>query len=388
MPKRFSTVYNQYALEKNMFSAKADMYETILKKTYPLEFKEMAKERKNKMAMFVPHLRNTGGIHMLMHMKDIFEELGVEIDVWMCYPYEHRNLTETVFGKTIKLNTFVWDEDIAHLENQYDGAISPYFDMNLALHKHFDKVLYYSQGDYGTLDYKEDTQQWLYYLHRFPVDMISVSSYLDETIQKHFSRKTTVVPCGIDPTVFYSNDEKREDYIVVMGEEGVPKKRVEETLKASLAVVENLGLKIVHITPREEKTTTHPLIETKYNLSREEVAAILRKATAYVQGSFVEGFSLPPLEAMAVGTPVVSTDNGGIRQYGKHEENVLLCGQDDFVQLQRELKRVLQNKELQEKLRKNGLVTADSYHLNEIDVLLRQRIQRFISDLPLAKNYY
>ena len=48
----------------------------------------------------------------------------------------------------------------------------------------------------------------------------------------------------------------------------------------------------------------------------------------FVQTSIHEGFCLPLLEAMAAGTPVVSTDAHGNRDFCRHEENCLIVDAD------------------------------------------------------------
>lgn len=43
-----------------------------------------------------------------------------------------------------------------------------------------------------------------------------------------------------------------------------------------------------------------------------ELSCLYRSATAFVQASFIEGFGLPPIEAMKVGTPVLSSTGGSL----------------------------------------------------------------------------
>ena len=80
--------------------------------------------------------------------------------------------------------------------------------------------------------------------------------------------------------------------------------------------------------------------------AQESLARYLRQASAYVGTSRYESFPLPPLEAMASGTPVVSTDNGGILAYAMDGENCLLAPLDDLEALASAVRRVLDDAEL------------------------------------------
>ena len=94
--------------------------------------------------------------------------------------------------------------------------------------------------------------------------------------------------------------------------------------------------------------------------SDERVNELFNEATVFVQTSIHEGFCLPLLEAMAVGTPVVSTDAHGNRDFCRHEENCLIADADpDSVSAA--LARVLGDAELRARLVQAGLETAADY---------------------------
>jgi glycosyltransferase involved in cell wall biosynthesis len=53
-------------------------------------------------------------------------------------------------------------------------------------------------------------------------------------------------------------------------------------------------------------------VELRGNLQKDELATLYRGAQCFVFPSLYEGFGLPVLEAMACGTPVVTTTAGSI----------------------------------------------------------------------------
>ncbi|BBG23184.1 D-inositol-3-phosphate glycosyltransferase [Sulfuracidifex tepidarius] len=96
------------------------------------------------------------------------------------------------------------------------------------------------------------------------------------------------------------------------------------------------------------------------------MAEIYRASKVFLYTSKLEAFPLPPLEAMASGTAVVSTDNIGIREYGLHRYNCLLDTQHNEINLSRYTLELLNNEDFRLKLVRNGLSTVQKYSWNVI----------------------
>jgi glycosyltransferase involved in cell wall biosynthesis len=91
-----------------------------------------------------------------------------------------------------------------------------------------------------------------------------------------------------------------------------------------------------------------------------EVNELLNRATVLVQTSKHEGFCLPPLEAMAAGAAVVSTDSNGNRDFCVDGVNCLMPGRDP-QDVADALQRLLDDPELRARLIAAGHETAASY---------------------------
>lgn len=95
--------------------------------------------------------------------------------------------------------------------------------------------------------------------------------------------------------------------------------------------------------------------------SNSEVNSLYNNALFFVQTSRHEGFCLPIIEAMAAGCPVITTDSHGNRGFCFDEVNCLVVEQDDVHGLAQAIRRLSGDTDLQEKLRREGLKTAQKY---------------------------
>lgn len=90
-----------------------------------------------------------------------------------------------------------------------------------------------------------------------------------------------------------------------------------------------------------------------------DLPAIYAGATAFVFPSLCEGFGLPPLEAMACGTPVVCSDTSSLPEVVG--EAALTFDPTDDAGIAEALRRIVKDKELQAELRELGVQRAAGF---------------------------
>ena len=90
----------------------------------------------------------------------------------------------------------------------------------------------------------------------------------------------------------------------------------------------------------------------------EKVNEIYEKSDILIKSSWLESFSLPPLEMMATGGYCIVASNNGNEEYLKDEENCLLYKLGDIDSAFGCIKKLISNETLQKHLYKNGLATA------------------------------
>ena len=94
-----------------------------------------------------------------------------------------------------------------------------------------------------------------------------------------------------------------------------------------------------------------------------DLPALYSRATAFAFPSRYEGFGLPPLEAMACGTPVVSSDAASLPE--AVGDAGLLVPPDDPIALAVALRRLLEHADLRARLSAAGLVQAQRFTWEE-----------------------
>ncbi len=94
-------------------------------------------------------------------------------------------------------------------------------------------------------------------------------------------------------------------------------------------------------------------------VSDEDLVKVYNHASLFVYPSFYEGFGIPPLEAMACGTPVVTSNVSSLPEVGG--DAVLYCDPYDIEDIAKQIKTVLDDKVLQEKMMQKGLERAKRF---------------------------
>jgi glycosyltransferase involved in cell wall biosynthesis len=108
----------------------------------------------------------------------------------------------------------------------------------------------------------------------------------------------------------------------------------------------------------EELNVAEHVIITGY-VPGEDLPALYSGADLFVFPSLYEGFGLPPLEAMACGTPVVCSNAGSLPEVVG--QAAIMVDPHDMVGLAEAMQRVLANPDLRHELREKGLARAQGF---------------------------
>jgi GT2 family glycosyltransferase/glycosyltransferase involved in cell wall biosynthesis/Tfp pilus assembly protein PilF len=204
-------------------------------------------------------------------------------------------------------------------------------------------------------------------------EKIVVSKWLKQIIDNEYQIDSNYISNGIDKYAFsFSKHERNKTpKILIVGNYNLEIKGIKIALEAAIKYSELNRASIVRLASEKTKFDEKFIFYDMSKMSQDEIARIYETCDITVCASYkVEGFSLPPLESMASGTPVVTTDNGGVNDYAINNENAIIVQPGNSKALQNAIELVLSNSTIYSRLVENGLKTANEYlWFKQIDLL-------------------
>jgi glycosyltransferase involved in cell wall biosynthesis len=135
---------------------------------------------------------------------------------------------------------------------------------------------------------------------------------------------------GLDKSI------KKEYKLVIAGFKGWENKEIMKLIKQNKDFIQYLGY-----------------------ISDDELAKVYNLSSLFIFPSFYEGFGLPILEAMACGTPVISSNSSSMPEVGA--DSVIYCNPNDIDDIKNKIEMVLNDKDLQQKMIAKGLERAKEF---------------------------
>lgn len=215
--------------------------------------------------------------------------------------------------------------------------------------------------------------------------IVTISEFSKGQIMEYLGvedERITVVPCGVDHTAFHPDipDPSRravrakfgldDRYFLYLGTLE-PRKNLVRLVEAYAQLVRmRSGVPTLCIAGRKgwqfrdifEAVRNNELedkvVFTGY-VDEADAPALMAEALAFVFPSLYEGFGLPPLEAMACGTPVIVSGTGSLPEV-VGDAGVLVDPRDAYA-IARAMENMMDDAAMRERYSKQGLARAAGY---------------------------
>ncbi len=164
-----------------------------------------------------------------------------------------------------------------------------------------------------------------------------------------------------DYLLFVGNVEPRKNLLALI--EAYSRLRAATPLAPRLAIAGGAGWKNRSIHRAAAASPAAADIRFLGYVPEAELPALMNGALALVYPSIYEGFGLPPLEAMACGTPVITSNRSSLPEVVG--DAALLVDPDDRAELADAMARIVDQEPLREDLRERGLKQAQRFSWEE-----------------------
>lgn len=239
-------------------------------------------------------------------------------------------------------------------------------------------VIYFEQGDYHLFHFDrliKKYQEFIKIQFSLANGIITVSGEAAKLIKNNFNQDSHIIYNAIDNNIFkkkitegQDRNKQTEKYILMMGSDKLKFKGIEDIVNACRIVKKTIpDLKVYWITPVIPSTYNKDIITKVFiSPSQKEIARLYQNADMFIGGSHYESFSLPVLEAMACGCPVITTDSIGVRDYVVNNNNALVTTVKNSNKMAQKIIELSNNDSLKKTLIENGLKTAKKFNWNII----------------------
>lgn len=229
---------------------------------------------------------------------------------------------------------------------------------------------HYVQG-YDPRNYEKKVSDIILDAYKLPIRKLVVSKWLAKRVKEVTGQDAFYVGSGVDVKIFKPDKlVDKEPYTVGATLRTAKWKRCEDVIKTLNRVSEKIpNLKLIATGTREdvkelEKIASEKtefgieLVETKND---NDLVRFYSRPSVFLYTPEEEGFGLPPLESMSCGTPVVTTDCKGVREYSIDNYNAVICKVGNVENLAKSVTRILTNKSLLRKMSSNSVKTAKKW---------------------------
>ena len=367
----------QERLKKNrelFFERWGEKYNKLMKeyqKNDPIEYinNHITAEDKKYQYEFLIYLigfsQNAGGVHMTVDMINYLAIKNYKCNI--LYGFSN-GYDEIMLFNPIQVN----DINKYNFKKLVSTIYTSTFYVKQLADKYNVPMIYFAQGyepyfengvEYGIAELS----------YKLADEILTISNYLNKKYNRMFNVNSTVIQNGINYDLLHKiNNSEKINTITFMLRNNVLKGDfiLLDLIKLISKNYPEIKINILYSNKKQEFPFFNNIDNIKIlkgPFERKEIANILQTSDLYIDASFTEGFGLMPLEAMAAGNIVVTSDSGGINEYLKNEENGIIIKEINNAEAYYEkIKKLIDNKDYYKKIKKESQKTACKFDYDNV----------------------
>ncbi len=224
-------------------------------------------------------------------------------------------------------------------------------------------------------------------LYRLPTIKIAISPHLVAAVENRYGMQCSLLPNGIDRNVFFPKTDEL-DYsgvlkILSVGNFNIEYKAIPDILNA-VKILKDQGedIMLTRVSPADipDAEKRHGAVDRFFvRISEAEMADLYRESHILISASTeIEGFGLPPVEAMSTGTPVILTRISPFLAFDAVHDYAYFVNVHKPEEIARAIMDIAGKEMLRSSLIRRGFEVSNRYSIEVIGKMLEDILQKHI----------
>lgn len=359
----------------------------------------------------IRHVGMTGGVKVFFQHVELLRNLGHEVHLVAKYIDETWGFRVTPEIVPSFDDTYIPEADAIVVTTPKDVEVlwevakkrgiplfhfMQGFEPDYVLERIHGKVIpdrFRGKGIASTIRYMKKIWGWKRKLKRFdalykiPSIKMAISPHLVQGVVNRYGMECYLLPNGIDPNIFYPK-ENEPDYsgtlrILSVGNANIEYKAIPDIWKAVKILKdrgENVFLTRVSPTAIPEIEKNAGAVDRFFvKISEQEMSDLYRENHILISASTeIEGFGLPPVEAMSTGTPAILTRVSPFLSFDKINDYAYFVDVHKPEEIAEGVLTIARDKALRDRLIARGLEVSRKYTLEMLGERLEKILQKHI----------
>jgi len=215
-------------------------------------------------------------------------------------------------------------------------------------------------------------------------ELFTEAKWIVNCLKDRFHRHAIYIPNKLElPEVKKIETKKGKPIVLIEGNVEFQQKGVRDAWQA----VQNIDCEKWLLSNSDPKFITPELKFDRvfHRVPWEKALSVIKTADILLKPSYFEGSPTPHMEAMSLGTALITTNCTGVEEYCIGDYNCLVVDIGDWSRMQDRVKLLIADKELRNKLIKNGLKTAETFNdwtpaIDELEMMFNWEKRRSALD--------